>query len=338
MQDLILYLGITIIGYFVGAKARSHREAFFWTGKTQTVAITILVLMMGARMGANKEVTQNLGTIGLSAFAITVVVMAFSVAGIYMVRKLMGIDKKGYFVGRCCEKLSSEGCSEVGNEGTSSSQGSRQDEKTPLIDRMTLIILGCVIIGMAAGYTIIRRVFEGEIETFDSFAGTVIKVGLCVLLFFVGLDLGIEGTVVENFKAVGLRILAIPVAVIAGTMLASVLVSFFIDLTIAESLAVGCGFGWYTLAPGIIMEAGHLTASAISFLHNVMRETFAILLMPIVAKKVGYVEVVGMPGAAAMDVCLPLVEKATRGDIVIYSFVSGVVLSCLVPALVPLFV
>ena len=109
-------------------------------------------------------------------------------------------------------------------------------------------------------------------------------------------------------------------------------------LSLKEALAVGAGFGWYTLAPGIIMEAGYITASAISFLHNVMRELFSILFIPLVAQKIGYIETTGMPGAAAMDVCLPIVEKATRSDIAVYSFVSGVILSILVPVLVPVII
>lgn len=60
------------------------------------------------------------------------------------------------------------------------------------------------------------------------------------------------------------------------------------------------------------------------------------MLIPVVAKKIGYIETTGMPGAAAMDVCLPIVEKSTRSDIAVYSFVSGVTLSILVPVLVPL--
>ena len=71
-------------------------------------------------------------------------------------------------------------------------------------------------------------------------------------------------------------------------------------------------------------------------MHNVMRELLGILLIPIIAKKIGYIETVSLPGAAAMDVCLPVVEKATRGDIAVYSFISGVVLSIAVPILVGL--
>ena len=47
MADLALYLGVTIIGYFFGSKLRSKRDSLLWTGKVQTVAITLLVLCMG---------------------------------------------------------------------------------------------------------------------------------------------------------------------------------------------------------------------------------------------------------------------------------------------------
>ena len=47
-------------------------------------------------------------------------------------------------------------------------------------------------------------------------------------------------------------------------------------------------------------------------------------------------ETIALPGAAAMDVCLPIVEKSTSGNIAVYSFISGLVLSALVPICVPL--
>ena len=175
-------------------------------------------------------------------------------------------------------------------------------------------------------------------DQFDSMAGLTIKIGLCLLLVFIGLDLGLDGSVVDNFKKVGLRILVFPAVVVVGTLVGAFLCSFFMDLSVKECLAIGAGFGWYTLAPCIIMENGYVTASAVAFLHNVMRELFSIILIPLAAQKIGYIETTGMPGAAAMDVCLPIVEKSTRSDIAVYSFVSGVILSAAVPVMVPLII
>lgn len=104
-----------------------------------------------------------------------------------------------------------------------------------------------------------------------------------------------------------------------------------------EAMAVGSGFGWYTLAP-LLLDPYSAEISAMSFMYNVFREMFGIILIPVVAKRIGYIECVSLPGAAAMDVCLPIVEKSAGADMVVYSFVTGTVLSASVPILVPLFI
>lgn len=194
---------------------------------------------------------------------------------------------------------------------------------------MTKAILCSVVCGMAAGYFFLP-------DWFIDISGNLLVVGLCVLLFFVGLDIGREGTVAENFKKAGWRVLVFPFTIILGTYAGSLAAGLLLpSLGLRDALAVGSGFGWYTLAPVMLAEYSTYV-SAVSFMHNVMRELFGILLIPIVARKVGYIETISLPGAAAMDVCLPVVEKATRGDIAVYSFISGVVMSIAVPVLVGL--
>jgi uncharacterized membrane protein YbjE (DUF340 family) len=76
---------------------------------------------------------------------------------------------------------------------------------------VTKWILLSAACGMLAGYTVIPAPF---IEV----SGTLLVVGLSILMFFVGIDLGMEGTVVANFKKVGFRIVIFPVLVILGTL------------------------------------------------------------------------------------------------------------------------
>lgn len=194
---------------------------------------------------------------------------------------------------------------------------------------MTKAILISVVCGMFAGYYFLP-------ESFIAVSGNILVIGLCILLFFVGMDIGREGTVVANFKKAGWRVFVFPLAIIIGTLAGSLIGGLiFPSLGIRGALSVGSGFGWYTLAPVMLADYS-VSVSAVSFLHNVMRELFGILLIPLVAKKIGYIETISLPGAAAMDVCLPIVEKATRGDIAVYSFLSGVVLTVVVPVLVGL--
>lgn len=196
---------------------------------------------------------------------------------------------------------------------------------------MTKIIITFVVLGALSGYFFIPEYFIINIS------GNLLVVGLCVLLFFVGMDLGRAGTVVENFKKVGLRIIAFPLASIAGCLVFAAIASLILPMTARESMAVASGFGWYTLAP-VILSDYSAEISAVSFLHNVMREMVGIIIIPIVAKKIGYIEACSLPGAAAMDVCLPILEKSTNSDTAVYAFVMGVVLSIAVPVLVPLII
>lgn len=327
MSDLILYLIMAGIGYVIGTKSRHNRDKLKWTGKVQTVAITILVVAMGSRMGANEEVVKNLSTIGLTAFIITVVVLAFSIIGIIITRKIMGLNKYGLMKSQVPAAETAADYVEPEKDG----------EMGKGIDKMTIIIVIAVFLGMAFGYFFADKLFP-SFETFDKTASLLIKIGLCVLLFFVGLDLGLDETVKENFKKVGFRCLVFPFVTMAMSMAGAMLCGLFMPISMKEAAAVGAGLGWYSLAPGIIMEAGYVTASAISFMHNVMRELFSIIFIPLVAKHIGYLETTAMPGAAAMDVCLPIVEKSTSSNTAIYSFISGVILSMAVPILVPLVV
>ncbi len=329
MTDLLIYLFATVLGYFLGAKLRNKKDKLAWTGNVQTVALMILVLLMGMRMGSNEEVTNNLGTIGVSALFMTVVILAFCVPGLYIARRLMRFDR--------CGRLQNK--NSAGNyESSKASCENGADENNEGGGSTPLKIIIAVALGMAIGFFVIRRVFADNIGIFDELCGLGIMFGLSLLLVFIGLDLGLDGTLVENFRKVGLRIFVIPLVVVISTLLGALVCSLFLSLSAKECMAIGAGFGWYTLAPGIIIENGYVTAGAVAFLHNVMRELLSIVFVPLVARKIGYIECVGMPGAAAMDVCLPIVERSTRSEIAVYSFVSGAILSALVSVLVPLII
>lgn len=192
---------------------------------------------------------------------------------------------------------------------------------------MTEIIILSVIIGAVSGYFWLPEVFIEHSET-------VLNVGLCLLLFMAGIDIGRQKTVLQDIKKNGLSIIAVPVLVIAGTFAGAATASIFVGYSLTETLTVSSGFGWYSLAPLIIAEHS-AELSAVTFLSNMARELFAIILIPVVAKYIGYIEACAPAGAASMDTCLPIVERATNSTVAVYSFVSGVILTIVVPFLTP---
>lgn len=322
MTDVIMYLSFCVIGYVIGIPLRKIKDKLHWVGTAQSAAVIALVFIMGVRIGSNEQIVGNLGSYGLYSAIYTLVILFMSALAVSIVRRVLKMNRYGLVVKNSTDDIQKE----------------QKDEKQEggKIDKMTLLIVGGVIAGILVGYFVCGAIFTNE-AAFEAGLSLAITIGLCVLLIFVGLDLGIEGQVINNFKNAGLRILALPVAIALGTMAGAVVCSVLLPVSMGESLAIGCGFGWYSLGAGILMDAGYMTAGAISFMHNVMREVFSIILVPIVARYIGYVEAIALPGAPGMDVCLPIVERSTSGTVAVYSFISGLALSLSVAILVPLF-
>ncbi|MGL4392406.1 MAG: lysine exporter LysO family protein [Fusobacteriaceae bacterium] len=163
----------------------------------------------------------------------------------------------------------------------------------------------------------------------------VIDIGLCLLLFFVGLDMGKNNFSFSHLKKFGKRIWFLPLTVILGTYIGATFASFFVTETIGEVFAVASGFGWYSFSAVEIAKRNPELGS-LAFLVNVFRELISIFMIPFVAKKIGDFEAVSLAGAPAMDVTLPIIDKYTNSDIAGVSFFTGFIISILVPVLVPL--
>jgi uncharacterized membrane protein YbjE (DUF340 family) len=316
MSSLLLYLGFAVVGYFIGSFLEKKGIVIKGVGKIQTACIMLLVFTMGSRIGSDEEIVKSLGTIGITAFIMTVLAMVGGVIAVFLIRKLFGFDKFGIM------RKKNVHTAEINVEHEDKED--KPEEKSD--NRMTIYIVVSVALGIISGAFILP-------DSFVDITGLIIDIGLCIILFFVGMDLGREGTIFDNFKKAGWRVVVFPFVIMAGSLIGVVISSLFLPLSVQDALCIGSGFGWYSLAPIMLTEYS-VEISAISFMHNVMRELCAILFIPVVAKRIGYIECISLAGAAAMDVCLPIVERSTRGDIAVYSFISGVVLSAAVPIMV----
>lgn len=325
MKDMILYFGLALIGYILGKKKGSAEYTAFF----QTLSLLALVGTMGLRMGMNEEVISNMKSIGLYALLFTIVVMILSCAFITVFRKVMRINRYGIPT----KENASLPTADVGDAAPAiEEESSGTPERTSLC--IVLFLLSGLAIGLLYSHLYIILPLQISAKVIDFVTSSILTGGLCGLLFFTGVDMGAEGNILSNFQKAGFKVFLTPLAVIAGTMTGSILLSFILPVSPKECLAIGAGFGWYSLAPGILMSSGYTTAGAISLLHNVMRETISMISIPVVAKKVGYMECVGLSGANAMDVCLPLVQKSAGSRTAVYSFFSGGTLTILVPILV----
>lgn len=161
----------------------------------------------------------------------------------------------------------------------------------------------------------------------------IVSLGLCLLLFFVGMDIGDSGDIFPKLKKFGKKIWFLPMSTIAGSLLGGYIGSMFTTLTMGQGIAVSAGLGWYSLSA---IELSKISAElgSLAFLTNVLRELIAIFSVPFIAKYIGSLESVSVAGATAMDTLLPIINKNNSADISIVAFFSGIVLTTALPFLV----
>lgn len=310
LLSLGFYTALVAAGAAIGSRRRVREARLPWLNGLQRLNLMVLITALGVQLGANDEVVASLGQIGLSALVITLLSMAGSVACVFLLRRfVLKLDRRGRPAdGSAAEDEAAQG-------------GGKADNS------LTKWIIAAVAVGMLAGRFLIPPALSAH-------CGTVIDIGLYLILFLVGLDMGRQGGVLADIRAAGLRVLLVPLAVAVGTLTCAMLAGLFLPMGVKDSAAAASGFGWYSLAPTLLAPYS-LSVSAVAFLSNVLREVLSIVAVPLVARYAGYVECVALPGAAAMDTVLPVVVGATHERITIYSFASGVILSLAVPVLVP---
>lgn len=309
LVSLATYLALVAVGAFLGSRPVLRSRTLPWLGRFQTAALLLLIFTLGAELGANEEIVASLGVIGLNAFLITAAAMAGSLLAVHILRKyILKLDKHGQPAG-------------------SAQTQEKHGEKVKVDHTLTLLIVFTVALGMVLGHFVLP-------DALAVHYGQIIQLGLYLLLFLVGLDLGRHEGMLSSVRQAGLRVILVPLAVMVGTFTVTALAGLLLPLGPKDCMAAAAGFGWYSLAPTLLAPYS-LTVSATAFLSNVLHELFAIVLAPIVAQRFGYIETVALPGAAAMDTVLPVVVSATDQRMAIYSFTSGVILSLSVPLFIP---
>ena len=311
MALLALYWSIMIACYLLASRLRKYAEKFKFVDKLMSLPVYALVLLMGLRMGADEEVTSSLGSIGIQALFVTVLTAAGSMLGAFRPAHPAGA---------------------VVNEAEA------VHEKADVSGaKMSFIILLMVVVGMLLGDLVIRRVCT-DLPAFQSRSGDYLVVGLCIMLGLIGFSMGLDGSIARILRNAGLGVILVPIFAVLGTLLGGAVYAALSPMTLREGLAISAGFGWYTMAPSVIASAGHTMASAVSFLHNVLREMLGIILLPVIAGKIGYIEAITIPGTASTDVCLPIVEQVCNSETVAYSFCTGMLMCITSAALVPIII
>lgn len=300
-------LGSIGLGVFLGWKGCLPAKILKNNGRIITIALIFLLIGMGLKIGTDKQTFLNLGRYGFQAVFFALGTIALSLGTVFSLERFFtkGID------------LSSM---EAVTEMTASD---------PHPYRMTFLITAAFALGVLLGFTIAPTWVRNFLPSFTSWA-------LNFTLFAVGIDLGQNKGMWKQLLGIGRFVFLAPLGSALGSIIAGMIVGKLFGWTFGEGGAVGAGFGWYSLSGVMIAEIHSTALGTIAFLSNVLRELLAIILIPFLAGRVGKLTLISPGGAATMDTILPIIAAVGPPGIAIIAFIHGVVLSFLVPILVPL--
>lgn len=194
----------------------------------------------------------------------------------------------------------------------------------------SLIILAFFVVGVFVGF---KGIIPAELlkEEWNTYV-------LYALMLLVGVTIGYDRELLISLRKVNLSIVLVPLATIVGTLLGTFIISFFIrDWNAAESMAVGSGFGYYSLSSIFITQYKGVTLGTIALMSNLMRELMALLMAPLARKWFGPLAPISVAGATSMDTALPIITQYSGKQYVLVAIIHGILIDLSVPFLVTFF-
>ncbi|MDY6301505.1 MAG: lysine exporter LysO family protein [Bacteroidales bacterium] len=192
----------------------------------------------------------------------------------------------------------------------------------------SLIIIAFFVLGIICGV----------MHWLPDLSGNISFYTLCALLFSVGVTVGNNTELLKSFRQLDPRLMLLPLMTIIGTLAATAVASIGLPgRSLSQCLAVGSGFGYYSLSSILITQYQGPELGTVALLANIIREVFTLLGAPLLVRYFGPLAPISSGGATTMDTTLPIITRCSGQDFVILSLFHGFLVDFSVPFLVTLF-
>lgn len=342
----ITFSGIGI-GYLVRRASWVHLLP-----KSISYTIWLLLFIFGLQVGANDLVVSNLNTLGLKALNIALAGCLGSSVAAWLVWK--------YLVRRKRMAGGDTGIGDIMPFKEISELAGNPDVGGPLVMEETEAVgkdvgnssSGDKFKGLMAGIVVVAFFAVGCICGWQGFLPDVLHNGdismyvLYLLMVQVGMGIGSDRQLKAILMSLKPQLLLLPLATVFGTLLFVAVASPSVDgLNFADTLAVGAGFGYYSLSSVLITQIkepvlGSALAAQIgtvALMSNIMREIITLLFSPLICRLFGKLAPISSGGATSMDSTLPVITAVCGKDMVFISIFHGVLVDFSVPFLVTFF-
>ena len=296
---MLVELGWLAGGVLPGWLLRGSRPAAQRIGQATLGTIYALLFILGARLGGDEALFQAMGSLGVQGVTVGLCCTLGSALCVLPAQKYFQVRKPG---------TQSDGNAEAGGL----MRGMRG----------SLYILACFCLGLALG----RLGLPPWLYT-----GNVFLYTLWAMLLCVGMGMGSDLGAFLILRDLGPRVLLVPVLTVAGTVLGAVPACLLLPLDLRSTLAVGAGFGYYSLSSVLVTELHGAALGSVTLIANIFRELFTILATPLLLRLLGPLAPIAAAGAPAMDTCLPGIVYFAGERYGFIALFSGLLLTVVTP-------
>ena len=154
---------------------------------------------------------------------------------------------------------------------------------------------------------------------------------LWLLMGLVGLSIGSDRRLGEILRTLRPRVLLLPLATTVGTFAGVAAASLFLAYSLADCLAVGAGFAYYSLSSIFITQYKGAELGTVALLSNILREILTLVGTPLLVRLLGPLAPISCGGASTMDTTLPIIARYAGRDWIFVSIVHAMILDFSVP-------
>ena len=304
----VLCLGIAA-GWLTRRLPHPRRVA----GRATTVAILMLMILLGAEVGGNELVLRNLGSIGLTAVLLGI----GAVAGVLFAAKALW---KYSF-----HQVAPAGSSEAVGEELQNGGG----------NRFSLVVVGTFTAGIMLG------ILTPAARWVTAWPLTLWA--LYLLMLAVGITIGSDTATLRNIVRQPKRSVLVPVATILGSWIGVTVIWGLLQLVggrpmlWSDAMAVGSGQGYYSLSGVLLGELRGPEIGTIALLANITRELLTVVGAAWMVRRFSPLGPICSGGATTVDVSLPGIIRYCGPQYVALAVFQGVVADLSVPLIVPFF-
>lgn len=274
-----------------------------------SIALFVLMAIIGLNIGTSPEVMNNLGKIGLNCVLISLCAVIFSVIVVKICEEtIMPLEKIRI-------QLAMEN-----NKPIETGENKKFD---PLI----VIMPGCIILGIILGCFVFPNISE-------NFLDHMLTVSLFFLYLSAGVTLASNKDVFTYIKRLGLRVLIMPAATFIGCLIGGALSSFLLDVPLHISTISASGMGYYSLTGAFLTETYGIEAGTYGFIVNVSRDVLTVALMPLLIK-ISKGSPIASGAGGCMDSMLIPVTRTVGPELGMVALISGTVITFFVPVWLP---